>query len=184
MCGVPPARVWWPAVDAPLERGVRPQYGSISVFLRICTDFQPTGISQVARRARVNEIKHPAHQADSSGLGLTMCRPQREVRRACHATALSRLKGAATWRMNGSPAVAIAAAIETPYAKNSTTNALTSEAGNAPFAHLVPRYPITATATMCNGNTQISAALASVNQAPAPSGRHAARNTDAMTWLA
>jgi hypothetical protein len=26
MYSVPPARAWWPAVGAPLERGVRPQF--------------------------------------------------------------------------------------------------------------------------------------------------------------
>jgi hypothetical protein len=26
MYGVPPARAWWPAVGAPLERGVRPHF--------------------------------------------------------------------------------------------------------------------------------------------------------------
>ena len=28
MYGVPPARAWWPAVGAPLERGVRPHFAS------------------------------------------------------------------------------------------------------------------------------------------------------------
>ena len=31
MYRVPPDRAWWPAVGAPLERGVRPQRGTVRV---------------------------------------------------------------------------------------------------------------------------------------------------------
>jgi hypothetical protein len=85
--------------------------------------------------------------------------------------------------MNGSPAVAIAAAIEAPDAKDKRTNAFTSEEGNAPLALLVPTYPITAEATMFSGNTQISAVLASKSQALAPSERHPTRKADAKLGL-
>jgi hypothetical protein len=38
MYGVPPDRAWWPAVGAPLERGVRPHWvvprSAVMIFLR------------------------------------------------------------------------------------------------------------------------------------------------------
>ena len=72
MYRVPPDRAWWPAVGAPLERGVRPQYCCVKVqvpdFLRLSRPpvRGPADLSQPWVYPRIKR------KGNSIGLGLTL----------------------------------------------------------------------------------------------------------------
>lgn len=83
MYRVPPARAWWPAVGAPLERGVRPHRRPDSEMLRtsVKTSMVPRKAAScrlVLIRGRTPKIRQSAKAAATRGVyGLASMAPER-----------------------------------------------------------------------------------------------------------